>query len=379
MKTSNKKIILIGTTASSILGFRKDFIRLLLTKNYTVYTVVSEYSDSELMQIKAMGVLPITYQMNRGGLNPFMDIFSCYQLYRKIDKINPDIVFSFFSKPVIYGTIAAKLVGVPKVIGMLEGLGYTFTEQPEGISRTTKTIQKIQLILYKLSLPFLDQLVFLNQDDIEDLVKKHKIHVANVHILGGIGLNFLEYPYSKAPIKNIKFIFVGRLLKEKGIYDFVSACKSVKKKYPRTEFIIVGGLDPQNPGALSRQQLDQLITENLVTYAGYTSDVQSWIAKSSVFVLPSYREGLPRSTQEAMAIGRPVITTDVPGCRDTVIDGVTGFLVARWSPQELAEKMIYFIENPEKINQMGLEGYKLAQQKFDANSVNQRLLNIIER
>ncbi|MDC4339281.1 glycosyltransferase, partial [Acinetobacter baumannii] len=125
------------------------------------------------------------------------------------------------------------------------------------------------------------------------------------------------------------------------------------------------------------EELDNLLKENLFEYPGYVSDVKNWIVQSSVFVLPSYREGVPRSTQEAMAIGRPVITTDVPGCRETVIDGVNGFLVPKWDPQSLADRMCFFIEHPEQINIMGQESYKIALEKFDVNKVNEKLLKIL--
>ena len=198
-------------------------------------------------------------------------------------------------------------------------------------------------------------------------------------MLGGIGLD-LEY-YQHQPVKDIEppinFLFIGRLLKEKGIHDFIAAVKQVKKKYPETQYTILGEIDVSNPGALQLSELDNLIALNLVNYAGQVDNVKDWIVSSHVFVLPSYREGVPRSTQEAMAIGRAVITTDVPGCRETVVDGVNGFLVERWNPQALAEKMIYFIEHPEKIKEMGVESYRIAQEKFDADKVNKRLINIL--
>ena len=152
----------------------------------------------------------------------------------------------------------------------------------------------------------------------------------------------------------------------------------MKLKYPDTKFTVLGSIDSSNLGGLTQIELDQLIASKIIDYPGYVTNVPEWIAQSHVFVLPSYyREGVPRSTQEAMAIGRPIITTDVPGCRETVIDGRNGFLVEKWNPDALAKKMIYFIENPEKIEEMGLESYKIAQEKYDANKVNKRLLKIL--
>ena len=373
------KIIIIGTVASSFLGFRADLIKSLLEKKHTVYAFTSEYSKEQLSLIESLGVIPVTYKSNRGGLNPFVDIKETYELSEKIKAIAPDLVFSYFSKPVIFGTLAAKLAKVPRVIGMLEGLGYTFTDQPEGLSKKTQLIKSVQILLYKIALPQLDKLIFLNPDDPKDLLERYSIKVKKIEILGGIGLNLDEYPYEPIEIIKlpIKFIFIGRLLKEKGIYDFIAAVRKVKQRYPETQFTVLGKIDSANLGALKQSELDELMSLNIINYPGRVDNVQEWVADSHVFVLPSYREGVPRSTQEAMAIGRAVITTDVPGCRETVIDGVNGFLVEKWNPQALAEKMIYFIENPEDIKKMGYESYKIAQEKFDADKVNKRLINML--
>lgn len=372
-------IVFIGTIASSIYDFRADLIRSLLKQGHQIYAFTSQYNAEDINKIGQLGAIPVTYTLNRGGLNPLADIVATYQLFKKIKHINPDVVFSYFSKPVIFGTLAAKLAKVPCVIGMLEGLGYTFTEQPEGLSHKTKFIRYIQVFLYKIALPMLDQLIFLNPDDPKDLLETYSIKVKKVVILGGIGLNLQEYPYQ--PVDDIslpiKFLFIGRLLKEKGIHEFVQAAKLVKKQYPKTQFTILGQIDTFNIGALQQSELDDLIASNVVHYLGWVNNVKDWITNSHVFVLPSYREGVPRSTQEAMAIGRAIITTDVPGCRETVIQNRNGFIIPRWDSKALAENMIYFIENPKQIRFMGDESHKIALDKFDVEQVNQRLQNIL--
>lgn len=372
-----KKIVLIGTTGSSFYGFRADLIKSLVNDQHQVYAFTSEYTEQCLEKIKVLGAIPVCYKLSRGGLNPFADIASSIQLIKKIKAIKPDVVFSYFAKPVIYGSFAAKIAKVPNIIGMLEGLGYTFTDQPEGQTAKTKLIRNIQVLLYRLTFPCLDKMIFLNPDDQYDLMQRYNLKVPEVHILGGIGLSLDDYKYAKAIISPVKFIFIGRLLKEKGIFDFIDAIRLVKSKYPNAHFTILGAIDHQNMGALKQEQLDQLISEKLFEYPGYVTNIQEWITDSSVFVLPSYREGVPRSTQEAMAIGRPVITTDVPGCRETVVDGLNGFLVPKWDAQGLAKKMCYFIENPIQINEMGLESFKIAQEKFDAKKINLKLIEII--
>ena len=373
------KIIILGTIAYSLYGFRADLIKALVEQQHTVYAFTSEYTQAELKKIEMLGAIPVTYRLSRGGLNPLSDIKITYHLSKVIKNIAPDIVFSYFSKPVIFGTLAAKMAKVPQVVGMLEGLGYCFTDQPEGLSKKVKVIKAIQVLLYKVVLPQIDTLIFLNADDPNDLLKKYNIRAKQVEVLGGIGLSLSHYEYQ--PVVNIqkpiKFLFIGRLLKEKGIHDFISAIKIVKKTYPEAYFTILGEIDVSNLGALQRSELDELIASKIVNYPGQVDNVKDWIASHHVFVLPSYREGVPRSTQEAMAIGRAVITTDVPGCRETVVDSVNGFLVEKWNPQALAEKMIYFIEHPEQIEKMGIESYKIAQEKFDADKVNKRLLNML--
>lgn len=372
-------VAIISTVASSFYGFRTELIREMREKEYTVYAFTSEYTDADLKKIESLGAIPITYQLNRGGLNPIADIIATYKLSKKIREIKPDLVFSYFSKPVIFGTIAAKLAKVPKIIGMLEGLGYTFTQQPEGFDKKTQLIKKVQVLLYKIALPQLDKLIFLNPDDPKDLLQKHAITVKKLEVLGGIGLNLKDYPYKYIPDmqKPINFLFIGRLLKEKGIHDFVLAAKKVKEQYPEIQFTVLGAIDPYNLGALKQSELEELIASNIINYPGHVNNVKDWITDSHVFVLPSYREGVPRSTQEAMAIGRAIITTDVPGCRETVQNGINGFLVPKWNSKALAEKMIYFIQHPEQIEKMGYESYKIAQEKFDAEKVNQRLMNIL--
>ncbi len=210
---------------------------------------------------------------------------------------------------------------------MLEGLGFTFTEQPFPLPFKTKLIRWVQVQLYRLSVPLLDKIIFLNPDDPKDLLEKYSIKSKKTEILGAIGLDLTNYAFVQPDTSKRRFIFIGRLLAEKGINEYIGAAKLVKQQYPDAEFVVLGGLDEGNPGGLKKAQLEALIKENIIIYPGHVNDVPRWIAEASVFVLPSYREGVPRSTQEAMAIGRAVITTDVPGCKETVEHGVNGFIV----------------------------------------------------
>ena len=371
------RIALIGTTAACVIGFRADMIKALHALGHEVYAFALDYDAASRAAVEALGAVAVDYEFSRTGLNPFNDIVNTYKLSKTLKSIAPDMVFSYFSKPVIFGTLAAAMAGVKRRVGMLEGLGYVFTDHPGGVRLQTKVLRIVQVLLYRVSFPFLERIIFLNPDDPVDLLTENKIKVKAISVLGGIGLDLKAYPYSAPKTSPVSFIFVGRLLAEKGVNEYIAAAHQVKLKYSSAQFVMLGGLDEGNPGGLSALDLKKLIDEEVVIHPGHVGNVQEWLANSSVFVLPSYREGVPRSTQEAMAIGRPVITTDVPGCRETVIDGENGLLVPAWSADKLAEKMIYFIEHRERIVQMGLVSFKLAQERFDAVKVNQKLISYL--
>ncbi|WP_331838638.1 glycosyltransferase family 4 protein [Hydrogenophilus thermoluteolus] len=169
---------------------------------------------------------------------------------------------------------------------------------------------------------------------------------------------------------------VAHMLREKGVLEFVAAARRIKANYPEVRFVLVGGLHP-NPGSIQKEEIESWVREGVVEWAGQVADVRPWLAQTSVFVLPSYREGVPRSTQEAMAMARPVITTDAPGCRETVMDGVNGFLIPPRDVDALVAAMERFIANPNLIRSMGTESRRLAEERFDVRVVNQRLMQIL--
>jgi len=372
------KIALVGTVAASALGFRKDLIKQLVTDGHEVLVFCTDFNDKSRKIISQWGAKPVDYSLSRTGLNPLRDLYDTWILSRALKKLQPDIVFAYFVKPVIFGTLAAVLAGVKQRVGMLEGLGHAFTDFPNGVRAKQKLIRMVQLVLYRCSFPFLSHLIFLNRDDPVDLISKYNLKVKKVSILGGIGVNFKEYVYSVAPTKfTPSFIFAGRLLAEKGVYEYIAAAKKIKMIYPQISFIMLGRLDEENPGGLSKNELQDLVEKNIVEYPGHVDNVKDWFANASVFVLPSYREGVPRSIQEAMAIGRAIITTDVPGCRETVIEGSNGFLVPRWDVDTLVDRMLRFINEPTLVQSMGLESYRIARDRFNVENVNQRLINLL--
>ena len=372
------KIALIGTTAESLIQFRKELIHLLHKNGHVIYAFAVDYDEMTEEKVKSFGAIPVRYEFSRTGLNPISDVINTYKLYKLLKALQPDVAFSYFSKPAIFGTLAAKLAKIKKRYAMLEGLGFFFTQSGRKVSFRTKLLKKILILLYKISFKYVDSLILLNADDKKDLLVDEKIYVKDVHILGGIGLNISDYPYCPPPIDPITFIFVARFLEEKGVYEFIEAARIVKDKFPEAKFCMLGHLDLQNPGSLTIDRFNELKCNNIIELPGHVNNVQDWLAKASVFVLPSWREGFPRSTQEAMAMGRAVITSDVPGCRDTVIDGVNGFLVKPKSSRELAAKMIYFLNEPDKVISMGEASHDIAKANFDSSIVNMNLLTVLK-
>lgn len=361
-----------------MINFRKEFIARLTGQNFKIYCLAGDYDDISRGRIEELGATALDYKLNSKGLNPLGDALAVYDLIKLIKKHKPDVVFSFFVKPVIFGTIAARLARVPRIVGMLEGLGGAFTSHKNGSYAKAKFIKFIQILLYKLSLPLLDKLILLNSDDKKDLVGRYKIGVKSVEILGGIGVDLAKFKYSQAPAKPVSFIFVARLLAEKGVFEYLRAAKIIKQRHKEAKFYILGSFDEENPFGLKKRQLDMYLNDGIVIYPGFVDNVDEWIAGSSVFVLPSYyREGVPRSTQEAMAIGRAVITTDSVGCKETVADGLNGFLVPPYEYETLVQKMEYFIQNPGAIDTMGLESRRIAEEKFDVHKANDRLLKMV--
>ncbi len=374
-------IALVSQNASpGHLIFRRDLIKQLVNDGYNVYAFAVDYSQKTRVEIQKLGAVPVDYNMQRAGLNPIMDLISIYQLYKLFNYYEIDSVFSFFIKPSMYATLAAKFSGAKNIIAMIEGLGFIHTPSQSGLKFKRKLLQYIHGLLATVSYAFADKVLFLNSDDPNDLGKVAYINNNKIEVFGPIGLDLTAYPY-QAPQPDedkVRFVFVARLLKEKGIFDYLAAAKKIKFAYPNAEFIVLGGLDEENPGGVKLHQLQDLVDDGTIIYPGFVDDVHEWVRSSHVFVLPSYyREGVPRSTQEAMAIGRAVITTDVPGCRDTVQNGYNGFLVPKWNVDQLTKAMTAFIQQPDLVKAMGEASYKIAIEKFDEKKITPKLVELI--
>lgn len=376
-KSVKVKLAMIGNQAFSLINFRGLLIKSLVKSGVEVFALAPDYNEATRIEVRNLGANPIDYSLSRTGMNPFRDVPDILRLTFTLRKLNVDISFSYFAKPVIYGSIAARLAGVPFRAAMIEGLGYAFTENEDAMSWQRRTLRLIMLSLYKYSLFFAQKVIFLNDDDMNEFIEKNVLEKGKAIKIGGIGVDLDEWRHSSPISDPITFILAARLLREKGIIEYAEAAAIVKRDYPNSRFILLGGIDP-NPGGVSREEIEKWVYSGVLEWPGHV-DVKPWYEQASVFVLPSYyREGLPRSTQEAMAMGLPVITTDVVGCRDTVIDGENGFLVEAKNSQQLSDKMKCYIEKPELIDMHGYASRRIAERKYDVNKVNDKIMDILQ-
>lgn len=371
-----KSIAFITTHAPSIINFRALLIKDLLREGVVVFALAPNFDETTRVAVRELGAIPVDCNINRTGMNPFSDAINTWKMTRLLKRIKPDITLGYFIKPVIYGSIAARLAGVPRRFAMVEGLGFVFTATTNAPQLKRLLLKYLVLLLYRLGLSCANRVIFLNPDDLAELSAAGVVPASKNFLLGGIGVDLEKWPVSTSVVLPVTFLMVARLLREKGVEDYAEAARLVKQRYPGARFILLGGID-DNPGSITKNDVAAWVDEGILEWHGHVA-VQPWLKLTSVFVLPSYyREGVPASTQEAMAMGRAVITTDLPGCRETVVEGVNGFLVPARNKLALADKMIAFIEQPALIELMGRESRRLAEERFDGHKVNQRLINLI--
>lgn len=369
------RVVIISSYARSLVDFRGALIADLISKDIQVFALAPNFDMHTRQELINLGAQPVDIRMSRAGMNPFRDFLSLLDIYKKLRVLRPNVVLSYFIKPVIYGTLAAWLAKVPMRISMIEGLGYVFTYTSKEMALKGRLLKLIVCEMYRFSLRFASKVIFLNPDDRAEFIKLNLVQRDKSVCLGGIGIDLKKWKPVHTTAGEVNFLMVARLLREKGIFEYVEAAKLVKLKHPSTQFVLLGGLD-ENPGSIRQDQVSAWHEAGVIFWHGHVP-VIDYMKSASVFVLPSYREGVPVSTMEALATGRPIITTDVPGCRETVEQGVNGFKVPAKDPQALAEKMIWFIENPTQIVTMGEASRKLAEEKFDIKVINARLIEIL--
>jgi glycosyltransferase involved in cell wall biosynthesis len=371
-KKIKKTIAIVANSTWNIYNFRLNVVAELIKRDYSVVVIapIDDYISylEKFPQVKHVN-LP---GLSRNGTNPLADIILLLKLRKIYKKYKPDLVVHYTVKPNIYGSLAARLLNIAS-ISVITGLGYAFLHK--GI--VSYLVRK----LYKLALSTNKVAIFENNDDRnlfskEGLIAKEK----GISIIGcGVDTDYFYPSDLPSAQSQITFSFIGRLLYDKGVKEFVQAAKYLKGKYPNYKFQIVGDLDQGNSASIKKEELLEWVEEENITYQGFKTDVRPIIENSHCIVLPSYREGFSRILMEAMSMARPIITTDTPGCRDAVTKGENGYLV----PVKDAKTLAFVIENfaklsPSEKRQLGINGRKNAVENFDDEKIANQIVDIID-
>lgn len=368
-----RSVAIVSSIAFSIANFRGPLIRRMIERGITVHALAPDYDAETRAAVLALGAQPVDISLERTGLRPGRDLLDMLRLARQLRRLRPDLVFSYFIKPVIYGTLAAKLAGVRQRYALVAGLGYVFTSDGSRDTLKRRFLRTVAANLYRLAFRLCRRVFLQNQDDVAVLSGRDILPIGKAVLVSGSGVDLARF----RPIEPVRFpltfVLVARLLKEKGIVEYAAAARWIRSERRDVRFLLLGDVD-SNPGGLLREQAQGWVDADILEWPGQVPDVRTWLAQSSVFVLPSYREGKPRSTQEAMAMGLPVITTDAPGCRDTVEEGVNGFKVPVRSVEALGAAMRRFIDDPDLIAPMGKASRRMAEQLFDVDRINAKML-----
>ncbi|MEE2602365.1 MAG: glycosyltransferase family 4 protein [Pseudomonadota bacterium] len=364
--------LLVASFPDSLIKFRGPLIEALLSAGCEVHVAVPDldpYSDIAT-QLNARGVQVHDIPLQRTGMNPLKDLSALSALRKLMRQIRADYVLGYTIKPVIYGSLAAWMAGVTNRFALITGLGYAFTGEATGLR---KLLRMLIQQLYRFSLSR-NRLVFFQNPDDEALFREFSLLKPAIpsRVVNGSGVDVAEYTVAALPEKP-SFLLIARLLGDKGVREYAQAAAQVKQRYPGVTFRLVGWID-DNPDAISQAELDAWIAGGTIEFLGKLSDVRPAISDSSVYVLPSYREGTPRTVLEAMAMGRAVITTDAPGCRETVVHGDNGYLVPVQDVSALAAAMIKLVESPARVTAMGARSRQMAEDKYDVHKVNAVML-----
>lgn len=376
---SSKRILIICGAAKSLVTFRGDLIKRLLSDGHKVVCAAPfPESDSEFREaLEKIGATTFEYPLNRAGISPISDIKTLFFLKGKMEEYKIDLVFPYTIKSVIYGSLAAEKAGIP-VVSLITGLGFSFS----GVSTRANVLQRVTSFLYRMALRKNKAVIFQNADDKQLFLRKKIISKdQTTYLVNGSGVNLNEYNarIKKNDGEKIIFVIVSRLIVEKGIKLFMDAAKVLKQKYPKSEYHIIGPIDTTSSSGIKESTIEAFVAKDFIKFHGEQHNVMAFLEKSDVFVLPTfYREGVPRSILEALSIGMPIITTDTPGCRETIIEGKNGILIAPKSFNALLKAMEHFLVHPDQIEHMGTASRKLASEKFDVNKVNTKILEIIE-
>ena len=356
-----KTILLIGNTSWGMYRFRGDLVRNFVSLGHKVVVVAPE--DEYSIKIRELGSKFIPLDVDRKGANPFKDFLYFLRLIRVVLNERPSVVFTYTIKPILYGTIAAWLGQVPQRIAVTTGLGNAFSSD--------KLINFVAKFLYKVSICFASEVWFLNSDDAEVFLNYRLVAEKKVFLLVGEGVDVDHFAPVGSPGPHT-FTLISRMLWDKGVGLFVEAARELKPKYPHLNFLLVGPVDNGNPEGISSNQLEKWNDEGWVKYLGPTDDVKGVLSLTTCLVHPTYyKEGLPRVLMEASAMGVPCITTDIPGCRDVIVDGLNGFLIPPRSSEALVLAIKKFIElSGERKNELSSQGRARMIHNFSSEKIN---------
>ncbi|MCD4756685.1 MAG: glycosyltransferase family 4 protein [Arcobacteraceae bacterium] len=369
-----KKIIISANVFFTIVNFRKELIKFLIEKNYEVVCIASQDKLSLKSEhiLNKLGVRFINIKISRKGLNPIEDLSYLFSLIKIYKREKADLIFHFTIKPNIYGTIAARIVGVNS-INTINGFGSAIIKG--GL------LSKILKIFYKFSLKFSTKVFFQNKDDRNFFINNKLIEKNKVSIVPGSGVNIESFNNFKVDNEKLTFLLVSRLLKDKGIYEYIEAIKIIQKRYStQYKFLLGGQFDSENPSAVTEKEVKEWENNNLISYIGQTDNIQDFFNLTNIIVLPSYREGLSRLLIEAASSYKPIITTNVPGCKEVVEDGHNGYLCEVKDVVSLVHCIEKFFRCTDKdLENFGKRSREIAKQKFDYKIVNEIYFKEIEK
>ena len=354
---------------------RADLIRFLQSIGHRV-TVVSAI-DSTADDLRSTGVTFIHWPVSRRGLNPFVESFSLLALRNILSTLQPHIILCFTQKAVLYGSLAARSIPHSSVFSVFAGLGYLFSDD----SSLLKPLRPLIYLLFKYALKNNHIVFFQNPDDLELFVKHRIVPLHRTCRLYGSGVDtkrFVPRQLQRQRSGETVFLMISRLVVSKGVLDYIEAAKILKHDRCSAHFRILGPFD-DHPTAVDRDTIQSAVDSGTIEYCGTTTDVRPYLQDADVFVLPSYREGTPRSSLEALAVAKPIVTTDSPGCRETVIHERNGYLVPVGDPLALSEAMRKLVGNRDQIRTMGSRSRKLAEELYDVDKVNAHLWREVGR
>ena len=370
------KIIVVASLAYSLINFRGRLIAAMIENGHEVLLCAPDHDPEIEARLKAMGATYLQMPMARAGMNPFIDIVTLAWLVRCFWRERPQAVLAYTQKPIIYGGIASRLFRNLDFYAMVSGLGHVFSD---GGSRLLTCVRAIVSVLYRLAIGKAKAVFVFNSDDRGEMLRHHIIKPdSRVIQVPGSGVDLSHYAQAPLPDGPPVFLMIARLLRNKGLIEYVESAKIVKARFPEARFLLLGPLD-ENPAAISREDIAQWHEDGIIEYLGETRDVRPYLAGASIFVLPSwYREGLPRTILEAMSVGRGVITTDMPGCREPIVQGINGFVVEPRSVRALADAMLTVCAQPELPLRLSRAARRTAEEHYSVERVNAMLLSAME-